>query len=69
MVRFFLFVAVAWLALRIVKLLFRSVSQSPQQNPKRDNNFTESKPNSEVEFKDVQDADFVDIKEKENVSK
>jgi len=43
--------------------------QEPRQHA--ENNFSEAKPNAQMEFKDVQDADFVDLGEqrKENAPK
>lgn len=69
MMRFFLFVVVGWLITKIIGLVFRSMSQRKQPPRRKENNFGEQKPNPQVEFKDIKDADFVDITEKEKVSK
>ena len=69
MMRFFLFVAVAWLIATIVKLVFRSMSQPEQRQRKPDNNFRETNPNAQMDFKNVQDAQFEDITKKEKAPK
>ncbi len=69
MARFFLFVAVAWLVSKIVGLVFRSMTRPQPPQRAKENNFAEPRPNPQVEFKDVQDAQFTEIIEKEHVSK
>jgi hypothetical protein len=64
MMRFFLFVAVAWLFTRIVKFVFQIMSQRRRQQKKPDYGVGGKTTQSpEVEFKDVQEAQFEDITE------
>jgi hypothetical protein len=69
--RFLLFAGVAWLLFGIIRLVLRSISQSSaKQKPSRKYGIGKQKPEAtQVEFKDVQDAEFVDVTEKEKVSK
>jgi hypothetical protein len=69
MMRFFLIVVVGWIAAKVVGLLFRSMTQPTQPRRPKENNFGETKSHPEMEFKDVQDAEFTEIKEKEHAAK
>jgi hypothetical protein len=71
MMRFLLFVGVVWLISKAVKFMFRSMSQPSQKRERRSDygvGTTETQP-PQMEFKDVQDAKFEDVTEKEKVSK
>lgn len=68
MARFFLFVAVAWLISKVVGLVFRSMTRPQQPKTNKGNNFAEPKANPQVEFRDVQEAHFEDVTDKEKAS-
>ena len=68
MLRFILFVTLAWFIAKIVSAVMRSFASRQHTRPKADNNFDEAKPNAQMEFKDVKDADFVDISEQRNAN-
>jgi len=71
MLRFILFVVVAWVIGKIVSVVLKGFTARQEPRQHADNNFSEAKPNAQMEFKDVQDADFVDLGEqrKENAPK
>ncbi len=66
LVRILLFVGLFWLVSRIVRLLIRGANTSRNTfHPRPENNFANGKPAAEVDFKDVPDAEFLDVTEKE----
>lgn len=71
MMRFLLFVGVAWLISKVVKLMFRSMSRPSQKRERRSDYGvgTSETQTPKMEFKDVQDAKFEDVTNKEKVSK
>ena len=71
MMRFLLFVGVVWLISKVVRFMFRSMSQPSQKRERRSDygvGTTETQ-TPKMEFKDVQDAKFEDVTDKEKVSK
>lgn len=72
MIRFILFVAIVWFVSKLAGLIFRSISRPSQKEGRRPKyGFTKSNPPStpQMDFKDVKDAEFEDLPEKEKVPK
>ncbi|MCW5897050.1 MAG: hypothetical protein KIT50_15780 [Bacteroidetes bacterium] len=72
MMRFILFAALAYLLARIFMYVLRKFSNPPQQKrPKSGYGVgkTDTPTAPPVQFKDVKDAEFKDITDKENVPK
>ncbi len=71
MMRFLVFLGFIWVAWRILKSIFRIMSHSEHLKQKREGGAVEGDASStpRVEFKDVQDAEFTEIKPSEPASK
>lgn len=71
MIRFFFIIGIVWLVSKFVRILFRSIGRPSQPNGHRPPyDFTKPKPSApQMDFKDVKDAEFEDLPEKEKVSK
>jgi hypothetical protein len=65
MLRFVLYVILFWLISYILKVVFKTLSLPRQQQQRRDGVGRQSEKPPAVDFKDVQDAEFKDITEKE----
>jgi hypothetical protein len=64
--RFLLFIAGVWLAIQLIKLIMQSLWRPPQPRQKRTYGVGGSPTQSpREEFKNVEDADFIDITESE----
>ncbi len=71
MIRFFFIIGIVWLVSKLVAIIFRSMSRPAQTDGHRPKyGFTKSKPSTpQMDFKDVKDAEFEDIPEKEKAPK
>jgi hypothetical protein len=71
MIRLLVYVVFAWFVWRVLNSVFRIFSQSDRSKGKREDGSINGKPPaaSQVEFKDVQDAEFTEIRKQEPVSK
>ena len=71
MMRFFLFVGVVWVLSKLAKLLFASMSR-PSEKKEQQRKYCVGGQTAQpppVEFKDVQDAQFEDVTDKEKIPK
>ncbi|MEO8167122.1 MAG: hypothetical protein ABI623_02685 [bacterium] len=71
MIRFFFIIGILWLVSKIAGIIFRSLSQ-PSQNQTRRTRYGFTKPPSssqKMDFKNVQDAEFEELPDKENSTK
>jgi hypothetical protein len=71
MIRFLAYVVFAWFVWRVLNSVFRMFSQGGRPQEKREDGSIHAKSPapSQVEFQDVQDAEFTEIKKQEPVSK
>lgn len=71
MIRFLLFIAILWLVSKLAGLIFRRLSRPSQKEAHRPKyGFTKSHPPTpQMDFKDVKDAEFEDLPEKEKAPK
>ena len=71
MIRFILFVILAWLASKVLGIIFQGMARVPRNgnSRKRYGVGTQQPKPPAMEFKNVKDADFVDITEEEHASK
>jgi hypothetical protein len=67
MIRFFLYLIIFWLVYEIVKRVIRFLISPSQQNQNRVH--TEKARRNKAEYKNVEDADFTEIKSEENKKK
>jgi hypothetical protein len=67
MIRFFLYLIIFWLAYEIVKRLIRFLISPSGQNQNRVH--TENTRRNKTEYKDVEDAEFTEIKSEDNKKK
>lgn len=70
MFRMLVYVGLIWLGWKLLKTIFRSMSSADPLKQKREYGTVEGEAKKpRVDFKDVQDAEFTEIKEKEHASK
>lgn len=67
MIRFFLYLIIFWLAYEIVKRLLRFLLSPSGQNQNRVH--TENTKRNKTEYKNVEDAEFTEIKSEDNKKK
>lgn len=70
MFRFLMYLAFAWLGWKLVKTILRAMSGTDSLKHKREYGTVQGDgEKSRVEFKDVKDAEFTEIKDREQASK
>ncbi len=67
MIRFFLYLIIFWFVYMIVKRLFKFFISPSEQNQNRVH--TENSRRNKTEYKNVEDAEFTEIKSKDNKKK